>query len=340
MGYGSFASGFRGNAAQAPQLQDLQPRACLHRLRTPDKTHAPAAAPAAPACLHRLHPPCQRVLAAIMCAENTTCSEITLMVLGIISLLVSLPGMAYSAVLWLLITAFSAGRGWWIGLGPFFIFVLLCAVGVLETFFGAGVCCKLDGACRKCALWAAITLRALMALILILTVILLSNMDNLYHYEAPSPPPPWSPNMMPPTPPPPPPYSPYPPHWPMTWPEYPPNPPNLPTGYADLADGAYDQNDIGSFVGLATFLLIVLAKILGSLAANVVVLRNMKNVPAVPWPQVQAQGQVPQPMAYPVPQVAQPIAHPIAQPIAQPGVAVGVPLASGSGIELGPPTKM
>ena len=204
-----------------------------------------------------------------MCCKNATCPEITLGVMAIITMIISLPGLGYSAIFWLFVTAFSAGRGWWIGLFPLIIFLLLLVSGILEAFFGAGICCKVDGGCRKCALVAATVLRGLAIVTLLTCIILFANLGNLFpSAPQPSPPPPWPPNMMPPPSPSNPPWAPTPPFHPR-FPAYPPNPPMYPI------TGVREGELSGIMTGII-WLLVVCGKIIASMVLNVLILKNLK----------------------------------------------------------------
>ena len=210
-----------------------------------------------------------------MCCQNATCPEITLGVMGIITMLISLPGIGYSFIFWVFVTAFSQGRGWWMALCPLIIFMLLMASGILETFFGSAICCRrstVDGGCRKCSLVAATVLRGMAVLVLFLTIFLFANLAAFFPSSPnPSPPPPWSPNAMPPSPPPPPPLSPEPPSWPSS-PAWPPNPPLYPFATAE----ELRQSELGGIMTGIIMLLIVCGKIITSMVLNVHILRNLK----------------------------------------------------------------
>lgn len=224
------------------------------------------------------------------CCPGKSCAEIALFILGFASFLLSIPGIFYSAVFWLFATAFSAGQGWFMGVPFLVMFCLLLATGILEAFFGSGVCCPQPASCRKCTLKAAIVLRALVMLTLIFTLVFFSNLHLFYGQStyvtappfppnaAPTPPPPWP--AWPPHPPSPPKLSPDMPPFPPNPTVWPPNPPLYPTDYVDNS----------GLTVLIVWMVIIFAKLLITLVLDVVVMRQLANQPADGPPQAVAFG--------------------------------------------------
>lgn len=203
------------------------------------------------------------------CDKNTTCAEGFLFALGIITFVISIPGIFYSLVFWLFATAFSAGQGWFLGI-PFIItFCLLCATGILETFYASNVCCKnMTASCRQCTLTAAIVMRAIVICLLVFMIVFFANLDWFYGstYDAPPPYPPSAAPSPYPAWPPAPPYQPFPPAVDALWPHMPPNPPMHPVG----GDGG------NPYIPLIVWLTVIFVKLLATLALDVAVLRDVR----------------------------------------------------------------
>lgn len=219
------------------------------------------------------------------CCSGRSCAEVALFVFGLITFIISIPGIFYSAVFWLFTTAFSAGQGWFLGLPFVIMFCTLLATGILETFYGAGICCRNDEnkSCRKCALYAAIVLRLIIVAILVFILIFFANLSwflgtNRDPYVAPPPFPPSS------APAPPPPYPPYPgwpplpPSPPKVAPDYPPYPPRLPQWPHDYVWRAppAPPTDYSGVTVLVVWMVVVFAKLLVTLALNIRVLCTLK----------------------------------------------------------------
>lgn len=194
--------------------------------------------------------------------------------MGIISLVVSVPGIFYALIFWLFATAFSAGQGWFLGLPFVLMFAVLMATGILEAFWASGVCCRQsqkDG-CRRCTLQAAIALRCIIVAILIFTLVFFTNLDSFYgtSYAAP---PPYPPGAAPSPPPPWPAWPPNPPSPPRVEPAFPPWPPSPPWF---PVDGSYAEipNDYSGVTVLVVWMVIIFAKLLVTLALDVIVMRQ------------------------------------------------------------------
>ena len=111
-----------------------------------------------------------------MCScPNSTCAEIALFIFGLISFIVSIPGIFYSAIFWLF-------TGPFVGLTFIVMFCCLLATGILETFHGSG--CSQSADCRKCTLKAAIAIRAVVLAALIFTLVFFTKWEQGVVLEA------------------------------------------------------------------------------------------------------------------------------------------------------------
>lgn len=218
------------------------------------------------------------------CCQRSSGSEIALFVFGLFSFLVSIPGILYSALFWLISTAFSAGEGWFLGLPFIVVFCLLFTTGLLETFFGSGVCCQPQPSCRKCTLLAALVLRVIIVCVVIFILIFYSNLHLFYGngpYVAPPPLPPYPPNAAPTPPPPWPAWPPMAPRPPVVEPAYPPFPPRPPS-YPVCVPPCESSADYSGVTVLIVWMVIIFIKLLVSIGLDVLVMKRVKAAAAPP----------------------------------------------------------